>query len=96
MVLLSAILFRNFGDNQLKKIIMERGIFLTINDLMKLNGSLSYFGCAKSHRLIRLSIAKNKRKLTIKEYCDYEIIDFKYVWKYLREKQQQDFIAKQQ
>ena len=85
MVLLSAILFRNFGDNQLKKIIMERGIFLTINDLMKLNGSLSYFGCAKSHRAIRDSMAKNKRKLTIKEYCDYEIIDFEYVWKYLRE-----------
>ncbi len=65
---------------------MERGIFLTINDLMKLNGSLNYFSCAKSHRLIRLSVAKNKRKLTIKEYCDYEIIDFEYVWKYLREK----------
>jgi len=62
---------------------MERGIFLSINDLMKLNGSLSYFGYAKSHRL-RLSMAKNKK--TIKEYCDYEIIDFEYVWKYLREK----------
>lgn len=75
---------------------MERGIFLTVNDLMKLSGSYSYFGCAKSHRAIRDSMAKNKRKLTIKEYCDYEIIDFEYVWKYLREKQQQDFIAKQQ
>jgi hypothetical protein len=41
---------------------MERGIFLTINDLMKLNGSLNYFSCAKSHRLIRLSIAKKKER----------------------------------
>ena len=65
---------------------MERGIFLTINDLMKLNGSSSYFGSAKSHRTIRDSIAKNKRKMTIKEYCDYEVINFEYVWKYLREK----------
>jgi len=57
---LSVIFFRNFGNNQLKKIIMERGIFLTINDLMKLNGSLSYFGCAKSHILIRSQSQKTK------------------------------------
>ena len=71
---------------------MERGIFLTINDWMKLSGSYSYFGCAKSHRGIRESMAK-KKKMTIKEYCDYEIIDFEYVWKYLREKQK-EFITK--
>lgn len=63
---------------------MEKGIFLTVQDLMKLNGSYSYFGCAKSHRTIRSCIAHNKRKLTIKEYCDYEVIDFYYTWRFLR------------
>ena len=63
---------------------MGRGIFLTVKDLMQLNGSNNYFSCAKSHRIIRSSIASNKKKLTIKEYCDFENIDFEYVWKYLR------------
>lgn len=63
---------------------MEHGIFLTVKDLMKLTGSNNYGSCGNYHRMVRVSIAHRKRKLTIKEYCDFEIIDFEYVWKYLR------------
>ena len=63
---------------------MEGGIFLTVKDLMKLTGSSNYNSCANLHRAIRDSIADGKRKLTIKEYCDHEKIDFAYVWQVLR------------
>lgn len=77
-------LFRNSDYKSLKQFIMEHGIFLTIKDLMKLTGSYSYSSTAAAHLRIRDAIARNKRKLTIKEYCEYEVIDFDYVWKYLR------------
>ncbi len=66
--------------------IYTGGIFLTIRDLMKLTGSESYNSSGNQHRAIRdcLSIGKNKRNLTIYEFCKYEQIDFEYVWKYLR------------
>ena len=51
---------------------MSRGIFLSIKDLMFLTGSDNYKSCAKAHRAIRDALATNKRKLTIKEYCDFE------------------------
>ncbi len=63
---------------------MEGGIFITAKDLMILNGSTNYNSCANLHRAIRDSIAKGKRKLTVKEYCEYEKIDFDYIWKILR------------
>lgn len=64
---------------------MEGGIFLTVKDLMKITGSNNYNSCANLHRAIRDSIAKGKKKkLTVKEYCDLEKIDFAYVWDFLR------------
>ena len=63
---------------------MEQGIFLTVKDLMKLNGSNNYNSCGNYLRNIRWVISAKKRKLTIKEYCDYEVIDFYYTWKFLR------------
>jgi len=65
---------------------MEGGIFLTIKDLMKLIGSDSYSSSAREHISIRDSLGKDKKKVTIKEYCEYEGIDFNYVWDFLREK----------
>jgi len=65
---------------------MEGGIFLTAKDLMILTGSTNYNSCANLHRATRDSIAKGKRKLTVKEYCEYEKIDFNYIWKILRGK----------
>lgn len=66
--------------------MLKEGIFLTVKDLMRLNGSNNYHSCANQHRVIcdNLSVRK-KRKLTIHEYCTYEQIDFEYVWRYLRE-----------
>ena len=66
---------------------MEGGIFLSIKDLMRLIGSDSYSSTAKEHVAIRDALSKKKRaKLTIKEYCDYEELDFNYVWDFLRGK----------
>ena len=63
---------------------MDTGIFLTIKDLMKLLGSNSYSSCASQHKVIRDSIATGKKKLTVKEYCDYEKTEFDVVWKFIR------------
>lgn len=63
---------------------MNGGIFLSAKELMILTGSQNYSSCANTHRAIRDAIADGKRKLTIKEYCDFYKIDFEYVWCYLR------------
>ncbi len=63
---------------------MEGGIYLTIKDLMQLTGSDSYKSTAKSHKAIRDSLAADKRKLTIKEYCDYEGLNFSEISSYIR------------
>ena len=52
------------------------GIFLTVKDLMILTGSNSYQSCARQHKAIRDSIVIGKRKLTIREYCDFEQIAY--------------------
>jgi hypothetical protein len=58
---------------------MAGGIFLSIKDLMFLTGSDNYKSCAKSHRTIRDALAHKKRKLTIKEYCDFEKLSFEEI-----------------
>ncbi|MDP1801197.1 MAG: hypothetical protein Q8L81_07595 [Bacteroidota bacterium] len=65
---------------------MEGGIFLTIKDLMKLIGSDSYKSAAREHLAIRDAMKKKVKKITIKEYCEFEMLDFAYVWGYLRNK----------
>ncbi len=64
---------------------MDKGIFLTVKDLMRLTGSDNEASAGRMHRTIRDSIAQDKRKLTIKEYCQYERLDFKEIWIFLRE-----------
>lgn len=64
---------------------MEGGVFLTINDLMQLTGSKNYYASARTHKSIREAIAKGKRKITIREYCMYEKIDFIEIWQLLRD-----------
>ena len=70
---------------------MDKGIFLTVKDLMRLTGCDNENSAAKSHRAIRDSIAKGKRKLTIKEYCEYEKINFKEIWDIVRKGQSYPF-----
>lgn len=52
---------------------------------MRLLGTECYFTAAKEHKAIRDALRKNDKRLTIREYCKYEELDFKYVWGYLRE-----------
>lgn len=68
-----------------ESLTMEKGIFLTVKDLMRLTGTDNETSAGRMHRTIRDAIAKNKRKLTIKEYCEYERLDFKEIWTFLRE-----------
>lgn len=58
---------------------MTNGIFLSVKDLMRLTGSHSYETTRQLHQAIRDSLGKNKRKLTVREYCLFEQIDFKEV-----------------
>jgi hypothetical protein len=66
--------------------LRKGGIFLTVKDLMLLTGSCSYQSCSRLHRTIRDAIAANKRKITIREYCNYEGIDYTEIWEFLRVK----------
>lgn len=61
------------------------GIYLTIKDLAKLTGQ-DYNSACRSHLAIRDAIAKNKKHLTIKEYCAYTKDNFEEIWEYLRGK----------
>jgi len=63
---------------------MENGIFLSIKDLQRLTGSDSYRTVARQHQALRDSLKKTI--ITIKEYCEYEKLDFEYVWNFLRQK----------
>jgi len=63
---------------------MEGGIFLTIKDLQKLIGSDSYRSAARQHQGLRDVL--EKKLITIKEYCEYEKLEFEYVWSFLRAK----------
>lgn len=65
---------------------MEGGIFLSIKDLQRLIGSDSYRSAAYQHQAIRDGLKKSTKHITIKEYCDYEGLDFEYIWNYLRSK----------
>ncbi len=60
-------------------------IFLTEKDLMRLLDIQDDKNAAKAHRLLIDKIAPHKSKLTIKEYCEYEHLDFDEVWEFLRE-----------
>ena len=62
---------------------MKRGIFLTVKDLMRLTGSNSYEATRQLHKSIREAIVINKRKLTIKEYCKFEVIEYNEVIEFL-------------
>ena len=63
---------------------MGKNHFMSIKDLMILTGSSNYTSVANTHKAIRDALGKGKKKLLIKEYCEYECIDFDYVWKVLR------------
>jgi hypothetical protein len=64
---------------------MSINIFFTIKDLMFLLGCDSYNSAQRQHKSVRKKLGKKKtHKLTIREYCDFEELDFDYVLAYLR------------
>ena len=65
---------------------MEGGIFLTIKDVQMLLGFDNYNTANRIHLSVRDALGKKSKLITIKEYCEYEELDFDYVWNYLRGK----------
>lgn len=65
---------------------MEGGIFLTIKDLQRLLGSENYNSACRIHVGIRDALGKKSKYLTIKEYCEYEGLEYEYIWNFLRGK----------
>lgn len=77
----------------------SKGIFLSIKDLMLLNGSDSYVATQREHSALRSVLEEEKpkmkkrlagrgkclkRKITIREYCEYMQLDYQEVWDFLR------------
>lgn len=64
---------------------MISGIFITANDVQKLLGCERYATAHKYLTAVRDALGKkNAKYITIKEFCDYEELDFEYVWKIIR------------
>ena len=77
---------------------MAAGIFLSVKDLMRLNGTDNYNSAQREHSTIRAAMHKEdktmkrrlgrrkhtKRRLTIREYCDYMQLEFSEIWQFLR------------
>lgn len=66
---------------------MDKGIYLTVHDVQKLLGCGSYKTANVYHIAVRDGIGKkNSKKISVKDYCAYEELDFEYVWEFLRGK----------
>lgn len=65
---------------------MSQGIFLTIKDVQTLLGTDNYNTANSLHLSVRDALGKKSKYITIKEYCDYEGLDFNYIWEVLRGK----------
>ena len=51
---------------------------------MRLMDTHHYDSAQRAHKGIRDTIAVDKRKLTIKEYCEFEKVPFEEIWEFLR------------
>ena len=51
---------------------------------MRLMDTHHYDSAQRAHKGIRDAIAPDKRKLTIKEYCEFEKVPFEEIWEFLR------------
>lgn len=59
-------------------------IFFTVKDLMIIVGYNYYNSAQRQHKAIRKKLGKENCHITIKEYCEYEKLDFDYIWGFLR------------
>lgn len=58
---------------------------------MRLNGTDNYKSAQREHQAIRDALSKtqttsidSKKKLTVKEYCNYMQLDYQEIWNFLR------------
>jgi hypothetical protein len=65
---------------------MQGGIFLTTKDVMILLGCDHYNTANRLRLSVKDALGKKSNLITIKEYCEYEELDFTYVWEILRGK----------
>jgi hypothetical protein len=63
---------------------MNGGIFITAKDVQKLMGCERYATAFNYLRVVKDALGKKSKYLTIKEFCDFDELDFEYVWKILR------------
>ena len=64
---------------------MVGGIFISVSDVQVLLGCERYATAWAYYNSVRDAIAKkHSKKITIKEFCEYEELDFEYIWKTLR------------
>ena len=61
-------------------------VFFTIKDLMLLVGYNYYKSAQRQHMAIRKQLGKERGHITIKEYCEFERLEFEYIWEVLRGK----------
>ena len=64
---------------------MVGGIFITATDVQVLLGCDRYATAWEYYNSVKNAIGKkHSKKMTMKEFCDYEDLDFDYIWKLLR------------
>ncbi|MDP1801182.1 MAG: hypothetical protein Q8L81_07520 [Bacteroidota bacterium] len=64
---------------------MVGGIFITVNDVQILLGCERYATAWEYYNSVKDAInKKHSKKMTIKEFCAYEDLDFDYIWQVLR------------
>jgi len=71
-----------------EEIKLKGGIYITVKELMLITGKTNYKSAHREHIAIRDAIAAKKRKLTIKEYCQYEGVEEKEITEVLNKSRQ--------
>lgn len=72
----------------LKNSIMDKGLYITTKDIMKLIGTDHYNTANRLLLSVRDAIKKKSKSkyLTIRDYCKHEELDFDEIWEFLRGK----------
>lgn len=63
---------------------MISGIYINGNDVQRLLGCERYATAHKYLTAVKDALGKKSKYITIKEFCEYEELEFDYVWKLLR------------
>jgi len=63
---------------------LKRGIFITPKEIQILTG-FAKTTAQREHKLIRDSLSRSTKRLTVREYCNYFEINFQEVVNYLNQ-----------